>query len=251
MFLKCGEIGLLAARIGPGDHLKGRKLPGGIQPEEFDYFHELIAHEEMAALGYSGYADGLGCGMVIGLPPVIHFGKPDLMKRVVNEVLSGQKKICLSITEPFVGSDVASIQATAVKSPCGKYYIVNGVKKWITNGMFADYFTTAVRYSSLTLVDFIMLIAFDARTGDKGMGGVSMLLIERGEGLETKSIKTGYSAAAGTAYVIMEDVKVPVENLLGEENQGFKCIMYNFNHERWYVFRAMGMSNLYTHGIPA
>ena len=72
-----------------------------------------------------------------------------------------------------------------------------------------------------------------ARTGDKGMGGVSMLLIERGEGLETKPIKTGYSSAAGTAYVIMEDVKVPVENLLGEENQGFKCIMYNFNHERW------------------
>ena len=148
MFLKCGEYGLLAARIGPGPHLAGRTLPGGVSPEEFDYFHELIAHEEMAALGLSGYADGLGCGMVIGLPPVIHFGKKELAARVVDEVLSGRKKICLSITEPFVGSDVASIQATAVKSECGRYYIVNGVKKWITNGMFADYFTTAVRYLS-------------------------------------------------------------------------------------------------------
>ena len=89
------------------------------------------------------------------------------------------------------------------------------VKKWITNGTFADYFVTAVR------------------TGGKGMGGISMLLIERSEGLETKPIKTSYGGAAGTALVIMENVKVPIENLLGKENQGFKVIMYNFNHERW------------------
>ena len=63
-----------------------------------------------------------------------------------------------------------------------------------------------------------------------------MLLLERGmEGLRTKSIKTSYSSSAGTALVIMENVKVPVENLLGEENGGFMCVMYNFNHERWYI----------------
>lgn len=61
------------------------------------------------------------------------------------------------------------------------------------------------------------------------------MLIERGEGLETRPIKTSYSASAGTAYVTYESVKVPVENLLGRENQGFRCIMHNFNHERWYI----------------
>eukprot|EP00455_Lapot_gusevi_P057456 TRINITY_DN97_c0_g1_i1.p2 TRINITY_DN97_c0_g1~~TRINITY_DN97_c0_g1_i1.p2 ORF type:complete len:217 (-),score=101.56 TRINITY_DN97_c0_g1_i1:260-910(-) len=67
------------------------------------------------------------------------------------------------------------------------------------------------------------------------MNGVSMLLIERSEGLRTKPIKTTYSGSAGTSYIIYENVKVPVENLLGEENQGFKVIMFNFNHERWLI----------------
>jgi alkylation response protein AidB-like acyl-CoA dehydrogenase len=165
----------------------------------------------MAAMGFCSYADGLACGMVIGLPPVLIFGKPEIKSRVVEEVLSGKKKICLSITEPYAGSDVANVKATAVKSSCGKYYIVNGVKKWITNGTFSDYFATAVR------------------TGGDGMAGISMLLIERGKGIRTKIIKTSYGSSAGTAYVIMEDLKVPVENLLGKENQGFKVIMHNFN----------------------
>ena len=60
-----------------------------------------------------------------------------------------------------------------------------------------------------------------------------MLLIERGPGVKTTKIKTSYSPAAGTAYVIFENVKVPVGNLLGAENDGFKCVMANFNHERW------------------
>eukprot|EP00158_Paraphelidium_tribonemae_P003257 Partr_v1_DN25998_c0_g1_i2_m68809 putative acyl-CoA dehydrogenase len=217
LFEKCGEFGLLASRIGPGAHLEGRSLPASIAPADFDYFHELIAHEEMAYLGYPGYTDGLACGMVIGLPPVLHFGKRALIDRVVPEVLSGRKRICLAITEPFAGSDVAGIQATAVKTPDGKHYIVNGVKKWITGGHPSTYFSTAVR------------------TGGKGMAGISMLLIERGPGVETKIIKTSYSSSAGTAYVTFENVKVPVENLLGVENEGFKCIMYNFNHERWLI----------------
>jgi hypothetical protein len=54
VFEKCGQFGLLASRIGPGPHLKGFKLPGGVTAEEFDYFHELIAHEEMAAMGFPG-----------------------------------------------------------------------------------------------------------------------------------------------------------------------------------------------------
>jgi alkylation response protein AidB-like acyl-CoA dehydrogenase len=65
------------------------------------------------------------------------------------------------------------------------------------------------------------------------------LLIERSEGLETRSIKTSHNVATGTAYVIFENVKVPVANLLGKENQGFKVILYNFNHERWIIIVAI------------
>ncbi|OAJ44746.1 hypothetical protein BDEG_27946 [Batrachochytrium dendrobatidis JEL423] len=155
-------------------------------------------------------------GMVIGLPPVIYFGSDSLKQKVIGPVLRGEKRICLSITEPGAGSDVAAIKATAVKTPDGKFYIVNGTKKWITNGAQSDYFSTAVR------------------TGD-GPGGISMLLVERADGLETKTIKTSYSSSAGTSYVIMENLKVPVENLLGKEGDGFQVIMYNFNHERWVI----------------
>ncbi|KNC98116.1 uncharacterized protein SPPG_06525 [Spizellomyces punctatus DAOM BR117] len=215
-YQKMGKIGLLACRLGPGPHLKVvPELPGGVKPEEFDYFHELISHEETTRLGIYGFAEGLASGMVIGLPPVLAFGPKWMKEKVVPEVLSGNKIICLAITEPTVGSDVAGLSTTAVKTPDGKHYIVNGVKKWITNGSFSDYFTTAVR------------------TGGPGMGGISMLLIPRSEGVETKIIKTSGTTSAGTAYVTFDNVKVPVENLIGGENKGFQVIMANFNHERW------------------
>jgi len=110
---------------------------------------------------------------------------------------------------------MGSLRTTAEKSPDGKYWIVNGIKKWITEGAYADYFVTAVR------------------TGGPGSKGLSMLLIERGEGVETKQMSTTYSKCCGTALVIYTNVKVPVENLMGKEGEGFKQVMYNFNHERW------------------
>ena len=128
----------------------------------------------------------------------------------------------MAITEPFAGSDVANLKTTAKKTPDGKHYVVNGSKKWITNGTVAKWFTTAVR------------------TGGPGAGGISFLLIERPEDskngvLETRAIKTDYSTGAGTSLVSFEDLLVPVENLIGVENQGFPMIMANFNHERWSI----------------
>jgi alkylation response protein AidB-like acyl-CoA dehydrogenase len=101
-------------------------LPGGVKPEEFDYFHEMIAHEEAVRMGYPGFQDGTGTGLYIGLPPVLHFGPKGIKEKVIAECLTGQKKICLSISEPGYGSDVAQINTTAKKSECGKFYIVNG-----------------------------------------------------------------------------------------------------------------------------
>lgn len=217
IYEKMGEFGLLAARIGPGDHLKEvPRLPGGVLPENFDYFHEAIAHEEIGRLGCPGYCDGLGAGLTIGLPPVVNFGSDDMKKKVVKDVLMGRKRICLAISEPYAGSDVANITTTATKLEDGSY-VVNGEKKWITGGADADYFTTAVR------------------TGRNGMGGISLLLIERGEGVTTKRIKTSYSTAAGTSYILFENCHVPKENLIGMENGGFFLIMANFNHERWMI----------------
>ena len=119
-------------RMGPGKHLKGQTLMGGIvKPEEFDYFHELIITQEFARVGQRGYGDGnlaLACrltcylnplsgllaGTVIGLPPVLNFGSPELQAKVVPEVLSGKKPICLAISEAFAGSDVQGCAAPSI-----------------------------------------------------------------------------------------------------------------------------------------
>jgi len=211
-------------RIGPGPHLHGKTF-FGVKGEDITYLHELIIHEEITYLGVPAWVDGFGTGLVIGLPPVMHFAKPEIKEKIVSECLSGDKIICLAVSEPFAGSDVASLKTTAVKSANGSHYIINGVKKWITNGTFADYFCVA------------------ARTGGPGMGGISLFLIERGPGVKTKKIKTSYSGSSGTAYIIMEDVKVPASHLLGDENKGFKCIMANFNHERWFIIGVILMGN--------
>ncbi|KAG6880120.1 hypothetical protein C0992_005827 [Termitomyces sp. T32_za158] len=199
-------------RMGPGKHLKGMKLMDGlVTPEQFDYFHELIITQEFARCGQRGYGDGLMSGSVIGLPPVLNFGSAEIKAKVVPDVLSGKKPICLAISEAFAGSDVSGLRTSAVKTEDGKHWIINGTKKWITNGTFAHYFTVGCRTE----------------------GGFTVILVERGEGVETKAIKTSYSPAAGTAFVTFDNVKVPVENTLGPEGSGIFVMLSNFNHERW------------------
>ncbi|RSM17559.1 hypothetical protein CDV31_003636 [Fusarium ambrosium] len=213
MIDRMSELGILHMRLGPGKHLHGVELMGGaVKGEEFDYFHDLIVGQELARAMARGFADGNMAGMTIGLTAVLQFAHDEAWKnKIAQEVFSGKKKLCLAITEAFAGSDVAGLRTTAEKTPDGKHYIVNGTKKWITNGCWSDYFVTGVKT-------------------DKGL---SVMLIERGEGVETKAIKTSYSPAAGTAYVTFDNVKVPVENLLGQENKGIHVILSNFNHERW------------------
>ncbi|KAL6299883.1 peroxisomal acyl-CoA-dehydrogenase [Sparassis latifolia] len=209
---KMAEINMHAMRMGPGKHLKGLTLMNGlVTPEEFDYFHELIIQQEITRCGARGYGDGIQAGCVIGLSPVLNFGSPEIKARVIPEVLGGKKFICLAISEAHAGSDVFGLQTTAKKTEDGKYWIINGTKKWITNGMWADYFTI----------------------GCKTEDGFTVILVERSDGVATKPIKTSYSPTAGTAYVTFDSVKVPVENTLGEEGGGIFVMLSNFNHERW------------------
>ncbi|KAI1845124.1 hypothetical protein JX265_002791 [Neoarthrinium moseri] len=210
---RMSQAGILHMRLGPGKHLHGvNLLDGAVKGEEFDYFHDLIMGQEGSRANARGFQDGNMAGMVIGLPCIMNYMKDQQRKKaIMDEVFSGKKKMCLAITEAFAGSDVAGLRTTATKTPDGKHYIVNGTKKWITNGVFSDYFVTGVKTDR----------------------GLSVLLIERGEGVETKLIKTSYSTVAGTTYITYDNVKVPVENLIGEENKGIYVILSNFNHERW------------------
>lgn len=212
------EAGILHMRLGPGKHMHGRSLMGVMDGKDFDYFHDLIVGQEMVRANARGFQDGNMAGMTISLTAVREWlNNEELKEKVTQEVLSGKKKMCLAITEAFAGSDVAGLRTTAEKTPDGKHYIIRGTKKWITNGMFSDYFVV----------------------GCKTKKGFSVILVEKDDTVETSLIKTSYSTAAGTTYIQFDGTKVPVGNLLGEEDKGFIVIMSNFNHERWMMSCAV------------
>jgi alkylation response protein AidB-like acyl-CoA dehydrogenase len=194
-----------------------------------DYFHELIGMQEAARMHALGHYDGLGAGSYIGLPLVMRFATPAHRDKIVTDVLSGEKHLCLCVSEAFAGSDVAGMKTVAKKSADGKYYTVTGTKKWITNGHWADYVGSFICLTVylLTLARLQFVVA--CRT-EKGM---VVLFTERVEGIATKLIKTSYSTAAGTAFVTFDNVKIPAENLLGPEDGGLIVVLSNFNHERW------------------
>jgi acyl-CoA dehydrogenase len=203
LYKKASEFGL--RRMGfPEEY-------GGIS-EGLDRFHGIVTSEEMARIG----AGGIGASLMvhgIGLPPILAMGTEEMKRKIAPPVLAGDKHISLAITEPSGGSDVAQLKTRARRD--GDHFVVEGSKMFITGGMRADYFTTAVR------------------TGGEGFGGISLLLIEADRaGVSRTALKKQGWWASDTAAVYFDSVRVPAENLIGGENQGFLGIMHNFNGER-------------------
>ncbi|KAF2234897.1 acyl-CoA dehydrogenase NM domain-like protein [Viridothelium virens] len=192
---------------------------GGVAIKEWDYLHTLIYVDEMARSGLAGPPGSLTTGFAFGIPPILKFGSRELQERVCPELLTGKKRCCIAITEPEAGSDVANIHTTATKSPDGRSYLVSGQKKWITNGIWSDYATTAVR------------------TSGPGASGLSLLLIplKNTPGVTTRRLRVAGQRAAGTTFIEFDDVVVPASNLIGVEGAGMKYVMTNFNHERLLV----------------
>lgn len=147
-------------------------------------------------------------GVAFGVPPIIHYGSSALQKQFLPSLLLGQKRACIAITEPGAGSDVANIATTAALSLDGKQYIINGTKKWITNGIWADVAAMAVR------------------TGGPGPSGLSMVIVplKNCPGVSMRRLKVTGQITAGTTFIELDDVKVPVENLIGVEGQGMRYV---------------------------
>lgn len=187
-------------------------------PEEYggaggDLLHTIVLTEELNRSGSPGLAASLG-SLAIALPPVVHAGTDEQRARWLPKVLSGEWIAALAVTEPSTGSDVAAVKTRAVRD--GDEYVINGSKTFITSGARADFVTAVVR------------------TGGDGMGGISLIGIEadrpgfvRGRTLE----KMGWHAS-DTAELFFEDLRVPVDNLIGPENGGFMVLMQNFAGER-------------------
>jgi alkylation response protein AidB-like acyl-CoA dehydrogenase len=204
VFTRMAELGYL-----------GLKYPEEYGGEGGDYVHDAVLTEELTGAGSGGLSAGIGAHIGIATPPIWKFGTDDQKQRFLVPAIRGERIAALGITEPGAGSDVAGIRTFARKVDGG--YVVNGSKTFITNGVRADFVVTAVK-----------------TTEAGGHQGLSFLLIEKGmEGysVSKKLEKLGWRAS-DTAELAFEDVFVPDENLLGDENKGFYLIMANFQWER-------------------
>jgi acyl-CoA dehydrogenase len=205
LYERAAEIGLLGLGF-PEEY-------GGTP--EVDAFYHLIVSEELARAGSGGLMASL-LSHTIGAPPLMHAAGAALKARILPDVLSGKKISALAITEPSGGSDVAMLKTTARRD--GEHYVVDGEKIFITSGVRADYFTVAVRTDPEV----------------KGAAGISLLLIERDTpGFSRTPLKKMGWWASDTAALHFDACRVPIENLIGAEGQGFRAIMRNFNLERF------------------
>ncbi len=205
VFKKMGELGFLGIRYD--------EQYGG---EGLDYWYECILYEEIAhTKGCSlPMATAVQCGMAT--PAISEFGSEYLKKRYLMPALKGEMVAAIAVTEPGAGSDVSAITTTAANH--GDYYILNGSKTYITNGTQADF---------LTLL---------ARTSDEpGYHAFSLFIVPTdlpGVSVGKKMDKLGMRAS-DTAELYFEQVKIPTQNMIGEEGAGFIYQMKQFQHERF------------------
>jgi acyl-CoA dehydrogenase len=195
--------------------LLGLKYPVEYGGRGGGYVEDAVLTQELSRCGSGGLAAGIGAHIGIATPPIWKFGTEDQKRHFLAPAIRGERIAALGITEPGAGSDVAGIRTRARRVEGG--YLVNGSKTFITNGVRAHFVVTAVK-----------------TTEEGGHHGLSLLVIEKGMdgfSVSKKLEKLGWHAS-DTAELAFEDVFVPEENLLGEENRGFHLIMANFQWER-------------------
>ncbi len=179
-----------------------------------DLFYTVILQEELQKINSGGFAAAIWAHVYLAMTHLNAEGDASVKEKYLAPSIAGDKIGCLCISEPSGGSDVAGILTTAIKE--GDHYIVNGSKTFITNGVYSDYLVVAAKTKP--------------ELGNKGM---SIFVVDRDTAgiTATKLDKLGWRAS-DTAEISFDNVKIPVSNLLGEENEGFGYIMQHFSLER-------------------
>ena len=207
-WLKLGNNGFLLPWVG--------EEYGGLG---LDFSYSFILTEELERVGV-GLASGICLHSDIVSPYISSYGTEEQKKKWLPKSVTGEFISAIAMTEPGAGSDLAGVKTTAKRS--GDHYILNGEKTFITNGQNADY--------------VVVVCKTDAKA-EPAHKGISLLVVEKG----TAGFRTGKNLhkmgmhSGDTAELIFEDVKVPVENLLGEEGKGFYYLMDKLQQERLVV----------------
>jgi alkylation response protein AidB-like acyl-CoA dehydrogenase len=200
---KAGALGLLALAI----------------PEEYEGLGKdlnTISYVTEVMGGGHGFSVAYGAHTGIGTCPIIYYGNEEQRKKYLPKLATGELKAAYCLTEPWSGSDALGARTKAVLSEDGKYYVMNGQKMWITNAGFADIFIVFAKINGddKKFTGFIV---------EKGFEGVSVGAEEKKMGIK----------ASSTRQVFFNNVKVPVENLLGEEGKGHKIAFQILNIGRY------------------
>src|SRR5918994_2748769 len=199
VFRRMGELGFL-----------GLSYPEEYGGQGGDYYCNLVLAEEMTHSNCGGLAMGVAVHTDMATPPVLKFGTEEQKQRYLVPAIKGEMISSLGITEPGAGSDVAGIRTTAKRD--GDEYVINGSKTFITNGLRANYIVLVTKTDPDAGHDGISLFIVDIRDRDgKEVEGFSV---------SRKLEKMGMHAS-DTGELSFQDVRVPAENLLGEEGKGF------------------------------
>ncbi|MBW7883556.1 MAG: acyl-CoA dehydrogenase family protein [Caldilineaceae bacterium] len=203
LWRKAGDLGFLC--IEAPEDLGG----GGVA----DYRYNAIIAEELWYAGATGV--GIGLHNSIVLPYILLYGTEEQKQRWVPKMCTGELIGAIAMTEPAAGSDLAGVRTTAIRN--GDHYIVNGQKTFITNGINSDLVVTVVKTDPAARHKGVSLLVVE-----RGMEGFT-----RGRNLEKMGLK-----AQDTAELFLDNVRVPVTNLLGEEGKGFYYLMQRLPQER-------------------
>jgi len=202
IFKMLGDLGFLGVRL--SEEYGGAGL---------DFLYTSVLLEELVRCGSVGVAVSIMAHAEFATKVVDRAGSDAIKEQFVRPATSGDMIGALGITEPGAGSDVASIRTKAVRD--GEDYVINGAKTFITNGTIADFVTLAVR------------------TGGQGHAGISLIVVPLDSpGISKSRLKKTMCHASDTAELFFDNVRVPAQNLLGEEGCGFRLIMEGFEGER-------------------
>jgi alkylation response protein AidB-like acyl-CoA dehydrogenase len=204
VFNRMGELGFLGLSV---DERYGGQ--GG------DYYANLVLAEEMGGSLSGGLSMGVAVHTDMAMPPILKFGTEEQKQEWVVPAVAGEKILCLGITEPDAGSDVAGIKTRAVRD--GDEYVINGSKTYITNGHRAD-----------------VIVLVTKTDPDAGYDGFTLFLVPMdlpGVVREKKLEKLGMHAS-DTALLAFQDVRVPESAVLGQVGKGFYHIMWELQGER-------------------
>lgn len=179
-----------------------------------DFWYSVVFCEEISKMWSGGFAVTPSVIQYMSTTYIYKHGSEFLKQKYLAPTIRGELVSSIGITEPGAGSDVQNIQTKAIRQ--GDYYIVNGQKTFITNAVYGDYIVTVVKTDPA-----------------KGFEGVSLLVIDRNApGVSAKKLKKLGWHSSDTAELFFDNVKVPVENLVGEEGQGFVYLMGGLQLER-------------------